>query len=61
MKCPCIGCVPPKRKMFCHSHCDEYDAWCEQRIKEKKKLEDDYAWNQSEAAKRQIWRSLRRR
>lgn len=29
-KCPCYGCVPPKRqtgKINCHSVCDEYIEW----------------------------------
>lgn len=39
--CPCDGCVAPKRKMYCHSHCKEYTEWAiaEQEKKEKKRAE----------------------
>ena len=39
--CPCDGCVFPKRKMYCHSHCKEYKEWAaeEQEKKDKKRAE----------------------
>jgi hypothetical protein len=27
MKCPCNGCVPPKRHLHCHSTCKEHKDW----------------------------------
>jgi hypothetical protein len=27
MKCPCDGCVPPKRQLHCHSTCKDYIDW----------------------------------
>lgn len=43
--CPCHVCVAPKRKMYCHSHCDEYAKWAaiEQEKKDKKRAEVEAA------------------
>ena len=31
MKCPCMGCVAPKRHPGCHSGCEEYVGWRKER------------------------------
>lgn len=33
--CPCIDCVPPKRRTGCHSSCPEYEAWNNERLAKK--------------------------
>lgn len=38
MKCPCKGCVAPKRKPGCHSVCPEYAEFSEQEELRKKAL-----------------------
>lgn len=27
IKCPCYGCIPPKRNGYCHSTCNEFIEW----------------------------------
>lgn len=34
-KCPCKGCVAPKRKPGCHAACPEFAEYSEKRIKQK--------------------------
>jgi hypothetical protein len=45
--CPCNGCVPPKRTIWCHSNCPDYDDWREwkdaiNRIKREQMEEESF-------------------
>jgi hypothetical protein len=43
-KCPCLGCVPPKRNADCHSNCQEYKDWSiaqQQRNQEIRKAKEE--------------------
>lgn len=33
MKCPCNGCVPPRRHEACHDHCPEYAEWIQPKLR----------------------------
>jgi hypothetical protein len=45
-KCPCKGCLPPKRSASCHSTCSAYAEWVEERAREKQA-----AWEQKQMDK----------
>ena len=40
-KCPCIGCVPPKRTPTCHAKCTEYAKFYDKNEKKKQALKSD--------------------
>lgn len=44
MKCPCNGCVPPKRQIHCHSTCPDYKEfrdWTDSVKQTKDKILDE--------------------
>jgi hypothetical protein len=44
MKCPCDGCVPPKRHLHCHSTCPDYKDfrdWKDQIKQNRRKILDE--------------------
>ena len=58
-KCPCRWCVSPRKKLYCHSHCPDYIAWCEQEEEKKKSERARKFYTTSETGKRSIWRAMR--
>ena len=61
MRCPCKGCEPPKRKLYCHSHCKEYKEWVEplEKAREAERLSKTYT--PSDGARKIFWNKLRRK
>ena len=39
-RCPCKGCLPPRRSPACHSTCIQYAGWKERREMEKAHIKE---------------------
>lgn len=63
-KCPCKGCIPPKRHSGCHGKCKDYKDWKrledEDHEEQRKIREEETKWREIEAERRnklrQTWR-----
>ena len=58
---PCKGCVPPKRKLLCHSFCKEYQEFVEERTVylEKKNAQQESAYSMNPQKRNAIRRKSR--
>ena len=40
-RCPCDGCMPPKRHQYCHANCPDYPEWVAEQKRKKQAKEMD--------------------
>ena len=59
VKYPCRWCT--ERKLYCHSICPDYKAWCEQEERKKKAERDRKTFTLSDNGRKSIWRAMKKR